>query len=195
MKLNAREKIRNAAVDLFAEKGYAATVTREICQRAGVTKPVLYYHFASKERLYTDLLRGGWTECQEQLQLAARNGKTAREKLIEVLAADLALTKRDPRMATMMFRMIFAPSNETPNFDFVRVGLEWSRLMAAIVKEGVRRGEMTGNARQVGEAILGVHILYTLSFLLTGRPKPDRRLARRIVHLVVDGCGPESGKR
>jgi TetR/AcrR family transcriptional regulator len=195
MKLDARARIRNAAVDLFAEKGYAATVTREICQRAGVTKPVLYYHFTSKERLYTDLLRGGWTECQEQLRLAARKGKTAREKLIDVLAADLALTKRDPRLATMMFRMIVSPQRESPSFDFVRVGTEWVALIAGIVREGIRQGELTGNARQSGEAIFGVHVLYTLSFLLTGHPKPDRRLARRIVHLVVDGCGQESGKR
>ena len=44
----ARDRIRKAAIGLFTEKGYAACSTREICERAGVTKPVLYYHFHSK---------------------------------------------------------------------------------------------------------------------------------------------------
>ncbi len=41
---------------LFASRGYAATSIREIVEAAGVTKPVLYYHFQSKEGLYRAIL-------------------------------------------------------------------------------------------------------------------------------------------
>ncbi len=89
----------------------------------------------------------------------------------------------------MSFRMIFAPQKETPSIDCVRIGMEWAGLIAEIVQDGIRRGEMKGSAKEVGEAILGIHMIYTLSFLLTGRPKLDRKLARRIVNLMVKGCG------
>ena len=189
MKSGAREKIWNAAAELFAEKGYAATATREICQRAGVTKPVLYYHFESKERLFSDMVLGAWRECRQELEKAARRGKTARAKLVDVLAADFELTKRDPRLATMLFRMVFAPQHETPNVDYVAIGLEWAGLMTGIVGEGVRRGEMRGSAEDAGVAILALDMIYTLSYLLTDQPKLDRKLARRIVDLLVNGCG------
>ena len=43
------EGILQAAVRLFARKGYEATSTREIVEAAGVTKPMIYYYFKNKE--------------------------------------------------------------------------------------------------------------------------------------------------
>ena len=45
-----------AAMALFVEKGFAATRTEEIAQRAGVSKGTLYLYFDSKENLFTDLI-------------------------------------------------------------------------------------------------------------------------------------------
>ena len=53
---NSRERLLETATELFAEKGYAATSVREIVERAGVSKPVLYYYFKSKEGLFYAIL-------------------------------------------------------------------------------------------------------------------------------------------
>jgi AcrR family transcriptional regulator len=45
-----------AAMALFIEKGFAATRTEEIAERAGVSKGTLYLYFDSKENLFTDLI-------------------------------------------------------------------------------------------------------------------------------------------
>jgi len=79
----ARDSIRGAAIQLFSEKGYAATSTREICQRARVTKPVLYYHFGSKDRLYIELVVDACNEVRKQLILAAQRGANSREKIVD----------------------------------------------------------------------------------------------------------------
>ena len=75
MNSSAREKIRQAAMELFAEKGYAATATREICEHAGVTKPTLYYYFQSKENLYRKLVEEAHEEARTKLREAARRGE------------------------------------------------------------------------------------------------------------------------
>jgi AcrR family transcriptional regulator len=49
--------ILDAALALFAERGYEGTAMDEVARRAGVTKPVLYDHFPSKDALYAVLLR------------------------------------------------------------------------------------------------------------------------------------------
>ena len=59
---DARERLLSGATALFASKGYAATTVREIVERAGVTKPVLYYYFRSKEGIYLDLMREPFSE-------------------------------------------------------------------------------------------------------------------------------------
>jgi len=51
-----RDRILDAALLLFAEKGYEATSMREIAEQLGMTKPALYYHFAGKEDIVRALL-------------------------------------------------------------------------------------------------------------------------------------------
>lgn len=56
---DTKQKILDAAVDLISEKGYHNVAVREICERAGVTKPVLYYYFKDKEDVLAELIREG----------------------------------------------------------------------------------------------------------------------------------------
>ncbi|WP_120994522.1 TetR/AcrR family transcriptional regulator [Stutzerimonas urumqiensis] len=51
-----QELILRAASEEFAEKGFAATKTSDIAQRAGLPKPNVYYYFKSKENLYREVL-------------------------------------------------------------------------------------------------------------------------------------------
>lgn len=47
-----RDRIVAAAVDLFSERSFDGASTREIAGKAGVTQPLLNYHFRSKEELW-----------------------------------------------------------------------------------------------------------------------------------------------
>jgi AcrR family transcriptional regulator len=54
-KAQTRERLLDAAETLFLDSGYAATAMEQIAQAAGVTKPAIYRHFASKEDLFLAL--------------------------------------------------------------------------------------------------------------------------------------------
>jgi len=192
---SAREAIRSAAIKLFAAEGFAATTTREICRQAGVTKPVLYYHFGSKEQLFHGLMLDAHNEFLKEVMRASHRGKTVREKFIEVLAADFALNRRDPGLSMILFRMVFAAEKGSPEFNVVAFGQDWLRVLVGIAREGVRRGEMHGRPQEIAEALMGIHTLYTMSFLVLGEPKLDRALATRIVDLLWRGCGAEATDR
>ena len=49
-------KIINAAIVLFANKGYESTTTREICKHAGVNLSLISYYFKNKEGLYLSII-------------------------------------------------------------------------------------------------------------------------------------------
>ncbi|MEV6270714.1 helix-turn-helix domain-containing protein [Kribbella sp. NPDC051936] len=53
---DTRARIQQAALELFAERGLQQTSLRDIADRLGVTKPALYYHFASREDLLNSLV-------------------------------------------------------------------------------------------------------------------------------------------
>src|SRR5262249_26691775 len=49
-------RILDPAQALFADRGYGAASTREIAERAGIGKRMLFYYFASKEAVYRAVL-------------------------------------------------------------------------------------------------------------------------------------------
>jgi TetR/AcrR family transcriptional regulator len=53
-----REAILAAALDVFSERGFDGASTREIASRAGVTQPLLNYHFSSKDELWRAAVDG-----------------------------------------------------------------------------------------------------------------------------------------
>lgn len=50
-KPNARERILQAAVKIFAEKSFEGSRVEEIAYAAGVTKSLIYYHFKNKDAI------------------------------------------------------------------------------------------------------------------------------------------------
>ena len=53
---DTRERILHFAARLFAEQGFDAVSVREVCEAAGVSKPVIYYHFQSRDGLVLAVL-------------------------------------------------------------------------------------------------------------------------------------------
>ena len=52
-----KQQLVDAAAELFADHGYAATRIQDICQRAGVAKGLFYWYFPTKQELFAELVR------------------------------------------------------------------------------------------------------------------------------------------
>jgi len=62
---DTRSRLRELALQLFAEQGYEQTSLREIAERLGVTKAALYYYFKSKEDIVRSLVEDYMAEIDE----------------------------------------------------------------------------------------------------------------------------------
>jgi AcrR family transcriptional regulator len=56
-KLGTEQRLLEAAGEIFAEYGYQAATTRQICEKAGANIAAINYHFGDKEGLYMAVLR------------------------------------------------------------------------------------------------------------------------------------------
>jgi TetR/AcrR family transcriptional regulator len=67
-----RKRILAAALDLFSELSFDGATTREIAARAGVTQPLLNYHFSSKHDLWRAAVEGLFAELNDALTSRAQ---------------------------------------------------------------------------------------------------------------------------
>ena len=77
----SRERILEAAVALFSERGYAATGVHEIARRAGIEKAALYWHFGSKEGLLAAVMDRMDAEFVERIAKKVSQSATSDERL------------------------------------------------------------------------------------------------------------------
>jgi AcrR family transcriptional regulator len=78
-----RERILQAAAQLFAAQGYANTTMAQIVRALGVTKPFVYYYFRDKQEIFETLSWRPAVDCFTALDFAADDPRRASEKVIE----------------------------------------------------------------------------------------------------------------
>jgi AcrR family transcriptional regulator len=76
-----RRQLLDVALHVFAEKGFHVTSMTDIADAAGVTKPVLYQHFASKRALYRELLDDVGAQLLEAITKATTAATGPREQV------------------------------------------------------------------------------------------------------------------
>ncbi len=183
-----REAILNAAIEVFARKGYAGSSIREICQAGGVTKPVLYYHFRSKEHLYQELMIDCFSYSQKIILQASKSAGSLRERLVRIVHEDLQAVRKAPVRAQFLLRMIFSPERQRPFFDYVRESERERDIIAAVLQEGIDGGQVVGNARELATSLMGIDLMTILEHLCTGRSTLTSKRAERNVDLLLNGC-------
>jgi AcrR family transcriptional regulator len=186
---SAREAILKSAMQLFAEKGYAGCCIREICQSAGVTKPVLYYHFQNKEDLYQELMRDIFSQTQANLQRISKFNGLLRDRLILYVSSELRNCQKDPNSVRLLFRMMFSPEGEYPSFNFIEEFQRERKTIAAQIKQQCL-GENGANSELVSTALMGMILITILEYLFTGRRTLTRRNAEQLVDLLLSSSMP-----
>jgi AcrR family transcriptional regulator len=81
-----RDRLREEALRLFADRGYWGVSIAQIGTSCGITKQSLLHHFGSKEKLYREVLEAIAAELQELVCLARANHATPAEQMWELLA-------------------------------------------------------------------------------------------------------------
>jgi AcrR family transcriptional regulator len=75
------EQILDGAVEVFAKRGFHEASMDEIAERAGVSKPILYTHFESKDGLYEATLRRAGRLLSERVRASAEPHTGPEERL------------------------------------------------------------------------------------------------------------------
>jgi len=101
-----RRLILDAAVRVFARKGYHTCRVGDIAEEAGVAYGLLYHYFSSKEEVLETVFRETWSELLEAMRGVEESGAPAREQLRQVAAILLRAWRRDPDLVRVLVREV-----------------------------------------------------------------------------------------
>ena len=194
------QELLDAALDLFVERGFAATRSEDVAMRAGVSKGTLYLYYPSKEELLKEVIRQnvinqiaegeeiirrfeGSTPDLLALVLRMwweRIGETRASGIIKLMTSEV---RNFPEVAQFYVDEVVTPSN---------------RMLEQVVQRGVDSGEFRGvNVPEVVHALVGPLVFLVLNkhslgacsaaFLL--QPKV---VIEALIDMVIHGLVPRT---
>ena len=135
-----RRLILDAAVRVFAHKGFHTSRVGDIAEEAGVAHGLLYHYFASKDEVLDTIFRETWSDLLAEISEIEASQESAREQLQRVTARLLGGWREHPDVTRVLVREI-ARSAEVQQ----RIG-ELVKPIEAIQRI-ISRGQQTGEFR------------------------------------------------
>jgi AcrR family transcriptional regulator len=136
-------ELLDAALDLFVEKGFAATRSEEVAARAGVSKGTLFLYFPSKEELFKAVIRenlsGRFAEWNEEFETFEGSTADMVRYCMRVWWERIGATR-----ASGITKLIISEARNFPDIaafyqnEVIRPGTD---LIRRILQRGVARGE------------------------------------------------------
>ncbi len=186
---NARQRILSAGVDLFAEKGYGSTAVREIVARAGVTKPVLYYYFGSKEGLFRSILEYARSLTKDVADRAWETAGTALERYTILFDSVFEVAAAHRSMVRLMYSLAFGRNQDFPETDLASFDHPFFQIVREIYIEGRDRGELADRDPEVVAFSLYALLDFCVCATLTDTQNSRPELPRQILKQAFDGLG------
>ncbi len=184
---NSAGRILNAALDLIAEKGYEATSIREICARARITRPTLYYFFKSKEGVHRALAAHAMTDLERTVQQGMNAPGPLRDKCKAITRAFFAEAKQHPKLWRFIYNLVW--STDSPLAAELHASYRATmQRMTKAARQAVTCCEIApGNLELRMMVLMGAVGESFSNYLVWGRPQLTAKLADELIDAVFDG--------
>jgi AcrR family transcriptional regulator len=157
-----RQKILNAAIDLFSEVGYAAAGLGEVIKRAGMTKGALYHHFDSKEALATAIIEEGTNLTLDAFRQVCESSSPALENMIHgvFVVTDLLVSDKTARTAEQLTRGLAEFNSAASHVWNIRLDAITTQAKRASTEGDLREGlDPYVVSESILNAMLGAQLL------------------------------------
>ena len=179
-----RQLLLDAAVRVFARKGFHAARVGDVATEAGVAYGLVYHYFGSKDDLLECIFRENWAVMLDRIRTVEESDEPARAKLRHVTAIVLRSWKHNPELVRVLVREV----TRTPHLQrqMEEIGHAFQALQR-IIERGQAAGELRGD---IDPHLASVVFYGALEELLTawvlGRLPDDEEAVAEAERTVVE---------
>jgi TetR/AcrR family transcriptional regulator, fatty acid metabolism regulator protein len=183
-----RRLLLDAAIRVFAAKGYHACRVGDIAKEADVSYGLLYHYFGSKEAVLETIFRATWSDMLTAVRGIEAAGGPARDQLRRVATVVLGAWKLNPDLVRLLVREVARSPQLQHEIAEIRDAMD-------ALERIVRRGQESGEFRVSLDSRLAAWVVYgaleeTLTGWVMGAPPADGDVERAVAtvsSLLCDG--------
>ena len=169
---NMKERIKDAAIDLFYKKGYFATSLNDVAQNIGIRKASIYHHYPSKEGLLLSILQTILVDLTTNLHDSIQGIEGIEGKMRAAVRSHILVSidrQKEVLISDSELRGLSPENYET----VVRIRDSYEREFQALIVDGMEAGVWAqGDFKVLSFAILN------MCTSVAGWFKPAGRLSR-----------------
>ncbi len=193
-------ELTSAALELFVERGYAATRLDDVARRAGVSKGTLYLYFDSKEALFKAVVREGLVPALERGEQLVAGHQGSSADLLRQLVEGWWEVIGNSAFGGIP-KLMFSECRNFPElgaFYYEEVISRGHRLLEKVIEQGMQRGEFRRlDLDHVTRLVIAPVVLmaiwrHSFDFCDSHRLEPQAYIAHH-VDLLLNGLAPHLG--
>jgi TetR/AcrR family transcriptional regulator, fatty acid metabolism regulator protein len=192
-KQGKRPRILDAAVKVFAERGFFTATVAEIARAAGVADGTIYLYFKSKDDLLLRLFDEKMSILIEEAKAAMAAEETAPARLRRFIQLHFAAVERSPELASVLIVELRQSAQFLKGLEKAKLSA-YLDLIAEVVKNGQENGELAqvASPTTIKRAIFGALDELALGWLLSGRKTSLKKTAAEVSEWLVRGLEKRS---
>lgn len=207
---NTRERLMDAAGELFAASGFRDVTVRQICQKAQANIAAVNYHFRDKESLYREVVLSAYRSARERypLNVGVTDSDPAEKRLRAFVRGILGriFDESNPPWGRLLAREMVDPTHALDGVVEEGMRPQYA-LLSSIVKQAAGTGLTEAQVARLCEAIVGQVLVYHTCRVVMQKVTPGGAPGREQIdelsdHIVAFSMGairavtaPPGGKR
>lgn len=189
-----KRKIEEAALALFAAKGFEATGIREIADRVGIASSALYHHMGSKDELLVTIMTGSMQALLAAAGACLQDAEDPQTRLVALVRMHASFHAEDPLRSRVSDDEIRALTPE-PRARVMALRDAYERLWADVIDEGCRRKVFTVRDAKIARLALLEMCNGVIRWYSPAGPMSSAEVADNMADLALSMVNARKGRR
>ncbi|MFA6507786.1 MAG: TetR/AcrR family transcriptional regulator [Treponemataceae bacterium] len=155
-----RKEILEKALDVFMDEGFEDATFQKIADRCGITRTTLYIYFKNKREIFSWSIKQLMAGIEADLaEIRDETNLNSKDKLTRVLVTIIIRAQDNRRLLSVVLNYLLhlSKSGKNPDYSVRKRTIRLRHLLAGIVIDGIRKGELPPvNVRVADDLLYGL---------------------------------------
>ncbi len=182
-----QEQIKQAVLQIIAEKGLHGVSTRNLAQKVGLSEGAIFRHFASKRDIIKGIMDDVASDLIDSLREIALGSLPAEKKLFAYLCKNVTYLKENQGITILLFSEATHLGDDELKRKLNLILSEQKQFVIKMVKDGIVEGAFDRQVDPEDVAILymGIPITFNIELVLDGRNLKITDFCERMFSLIL----------